>query len=174
MDWPFSRHFSISISSFTPSTTICTSATSEKPRRSALETSNTPPTAAVSTPPESKNTNRDRAQRCKYKPAFTYIISTPTPQLLLLMFAVQELKQRQAAGARKKRMICFLGNEKCQEGPSTYMSSTMEQSPSPPWPSTTCFIPHGGHLEAPFEPSSVEVPQTTKMFQKNQLSICGQ
>uniref|UniRef100_A0A670HKE9 Uncharacterized protein n=1 Tax=Podarcis muralis TaxID=64176 RepID=A0A670HKE9_PODMU len=50
--WPFSRRFSISISSFTPSTTICTSSTSENPRRSALETSNTPPTAAVSTPPE--------------------------------------------------------------------------------------------------------------------------
>lgn len=39
------------MSSFTPSTTICTSSTSEKPRRSALETSKTPPTAAVSTPP---------------------------------------------------------------------------------------------------------------------------
>uniref|UniRef100_A0A4W3IXX9 Uncharacterized protein n=1 Tax=Callorhinchus milii TaxID=7868 RepID=A0A4W3IXX9_CALMI len=37
MDWPFSRRFSISISSFKP--------------RSALETSKTPPTAAVSTPP---------------------------------------------------------------------------------------------------------------------------
>uniref|UniRef100_A0A8C0JAH7 Uncharacterized protein n=1 Tax=Chelonoidis abingdonii TaxID=106734 RepID=A0A8C0JAH7_CHEAB len=54
MDWPFSRRFSISISSFTPSTTICTSSTSEKPSRSALETSNTPPTAAVSTPPEER------------------------------------------------------------------------------------------------------------------------
>uniref|UniRef100_A0A8C8ABJ0 Uncharacterized protein n=1 Tax=Otus sunia TaxID=257818 RepID=A0A8C8ABJ0_9STRI len=55
MDWPFSRHFSISMSSFTPSTTICTSSTSEKPRRSALETSNTPPTAAVSTPPAARD-----------------------------------------------------------------------------------------------------------------------
>uniref|UniRef100_A0A8C3PH83 Uncharacterized protein n=1 Tax=Calidris pygmaea TaxID=425635 RepID=A0A8C3PH83_9CHAR len=55
MDWPFSRRFSISMSSFTPSTTICTSSTSEKPRRSALETSNTPPTAAVSTPPGARD-----------------------------------------------------------------------------------------------------------------------
>uniref|UniRef100_A0A672HJA8 Uncharacterized protein n=1 Tax=Salarias fasciatus TaxID=181472 RepID=A0A672HJA8_SALFA len=51
MDWPFSSLFSISTSSLTPSTTICTSSTSEKPRRSALEMSKTPPTAAVSTPP---------------------------------------------------------------------------------------------------------------------------
>uniref|UniRef100_A0A3B3D212 Uncharacterized protein n=1 Tax=Oryzias melastigma TaxID=30732 RepID=A0A3B3D212_ORYME len=51
MDWPFSSLFSISVSSLTPSTTICTSSTSEKPSRSALEMSNTPPTAAVSTPP---------------------------------------------------------------------------------------------------------------------------
>uniref|UniRef100_A0A8C3NG20 Uncharacterized protein n=1 Tax=Geospiza parvula TaxID=87175 RepID=A0A8C3NG20_GEOPR len=55
MDWPFSRRFSISMRSFTPSTTICTSSTSEKPRRSALETSNTPPTAAVSTPPAARD-----------------------------------------------------------------------------------------------------------------------
>uniref|UniRef100_A0A4W6CHP7 Uncharacterized protein n=1 Tax=Lates calcarifer TaxID=8187 RepID=A0A4W6CHP7_LATCA len=52
MDWPFSSFFSISISSLIPSTTICTSSTSEKPSLSALEMSNTPPTAAVSTPPE--------------------------------------------------------------------------------------------------------------------------
>uniref|UniRef100_A0A667Z533 Uncharacterized protein n=1 Tax=Myripristis murdjan TaxID=586833 RepID=A0A667Z533_9TELE len=52
MDWPFSSFFSISTSSFTPSTTICTSSTSEKPSLSAFEMSNTPPTAAVSTPPE--------------------------------------------------------------------------------------------------------------------------
>uniref|UniRef100_A0A4X1TUX7 Uncharacterized protein n=1 Tax=Sus scrofa TaxID=9823 RepID=A0A4X1TUX7_PIG len=51
MAWPCSSRCSISMSSFTPSTTICTSSTSEKPRRSALETSKTPPTAAVSTPP---------------------------------------------------------------------------------------------------------------------------
>uniref|UniRef100_A0A3Q2QIK9 Uncharacterized protein n=1 Tax=Fundulus heteroclitus TaxID=8078 RepID=A0A3Q2QIK9_FUNHE len=51
MDWPFSRRFSISTSSLTPSTTICTSSTSEKPILSALEMSKTPPTAAVSTPP---------------------------------------------------------------------------------------------------------------------------
>uniref|UniRef100_A0A3P9M931 Uncharacterized protein n=1 Tax=Oryzias latipes TaxID=8090 RepID=A0A3P9M931_ORYLA len=51
IDWPFSSLFSISVSSLTPSTTICTSSTSEKPSRSALEMSNTPPTAAVSTPP---------------------------------------------------------------------------------------------------------------------------
>uniref|UniRef100_A0A8C6NJW9 Uncharacterized protein n=1 Tax=Nothobranchius furzeri TaxID=105023 RepID=A0A8C6NJW9_NOTFU len=41
---PLSRRFSIS--------------TSEKPRRSALEMSKTPPTAAVSTPPE-KRTGSD-------------------------------------------------------------------------------------------------------------------
>uniref|UniRef100_A0A3Q3REI8 Uncharacterized protein n=1 Tax=Mastacembelus armatus TaxID=205130 RepID=A0A3Q3REI8_9TELE len=52
MDWPFSSLFSISISSLMPSTTICTSSTSEKPSLSALEMSNTPPTAAVSTPPD--------------------------------------------------------------------------------------------------------------------------
>uniref|UniRef100_A0A8C4EGS4 Uncharacterized protein n=1 Tax=Dicentrarchus labrax TaxID=13489 RepID=A0A8C4EGS4_DICLA len=46
MDWPFSSFFSISTSSLTPSTTICTSSTSEKPSLSALEISNTPPTAA--------------------------------------------------------------------------------------------------------------------------------
>uniref|UniRef100_A0A6I8NWL4 Uncharacterized protein n=1 Tax=Ornithorhynchus anatinus TaxID=9258 RepID=A0A6I8NWL4_ORNAN len=51
MDWPFSSFFSISTMSFTPSTTSCTCSTSEEPRRSALETSNTEPTAAVSTPP---------------------------------------------------------------------------------------------------------------------------
>uniref|UniRef100_A0A0E9WHT9 Uncharacterized protein n=1 Tax=Anguilla anguilla TaxID=7936 RepID=A0A0E9WHT9_ANGAN len=51
MDWPFSRRFSMSTSSLTPSTTICTNSTSEKPKRSALEMSKTPPTAAVSTPP---------------------------------------------------------------------------------------------------------------------------
>lgn len=48
---PCSSLCSISMSNFTPSTTICTSSTSEKPRRSELETSKTPPTAAVSTPP---------------------------------------------------------------------------------------------------------------------------
>uniref|UniRef100_A0A8C9C874 Uncharacterized protein n=1 Tax=Phocoena sinus TaxID=42100 RepID=A0A8C9C874_PHOSS len=51
MAWPCSSRCSISMSSFTPSTTICTSSTSEKPKRSALETSKIPPTAAVSTPP---------------------------------------------------------------------------------------------------------------------------
>uniref|UniRef100_A0A8C7JC80 Uncharacterized protein n=1 Tax=Oncorhynchus kisutch TaxID=8019 RepID=A0A8C7JC80_ONCKI len=51
IDCPFSSFFSISTSSLTPSTTICTSSTSEKPRRSALEMSKVPPTAAVSTPP---------------------------------------------------------------------------------------------------------------------------
>uniref|UniRef100_A0A3Q2X8M1 Uncharacterized protein n=1 Tax=Hippocampus comes TaxID=109280 RepID=A0A3Q2X8M1_HIPCM len=51
MGWPFSSFFSMSTSSLTPSTTIWTSSTSEKPRRSALEMSKTPPTAAVSTPP---------------------------------------------------------------------------------------------------------------------------
>lgn len=49
---PFSSFFSISTISLTPSTTNWTWATSEEPRRSALEMSNTPPTEAVSTPPE--------------------------------------------------------------------------------------------------------------------------
>uniref|UniRef100_A0A665T2H4 Uncharacterized protein n=1 Tax=Echeneis naucrates TaxID=173247 RepID=A0A665T2H4_ECHNA len=49
---PFSSFFSISTISLTPSTTSWTCATSEEPRRSALEMSNTPPTEAVSTPPE--------------------------------------------------------------------------------------------------------------------------
>lgn len=52
MDSPASRRFSMSTSRLTPSTTIWTSSTSEKPRRSALEMSKTPPTAAVSTPPD--------------------------------------------------------------------------------------------------------------------------
>uniref|UniRef100_A0A672MLZ6 Uncharacterized protein n=1 Tax=Sinocyclocheilus grahami TaxID=75366 RepID=A0A672MLZ6_SINGR len=56
MAWPFSSRFSISISSLRPSTSICTSSTSEKPRRSALEMSKTPPTAAVSTPPNEQDT----------------------------------------------------------------------------------------------------------------------
>uniref|UniRef100_A0A3Q3VUW2 Uncharacterized protein n=1 Tax=Mola mola TaxID=94237 RepID=A0A3Q3VUW2_MOLML len=51
MDSPFSSFFSISTISLTPSTTSCTCSTSEEPRRSALEMSNTPPTEAVSTPP---------------------------------------------------------------------------------------------------------------------------
>uniref|UniRef100_A0A8C0N7Z4 Uncharacterized protein n=1 Tax=Canis lupus familiaris TaxID=9615 RepID=A0A8C0N7Z4_CANLF len=55
MAWPCFSHCSILTSSFTPSTTICTSSTSEKPRWSALETSKTPPTAAVSTPPAPRN-----------------------------------------------------------------------------------------------------------------------
>lgn len=54
MDCPFSSLFSMSTSSLTPSTTICTSSTSEKPSLSALEMSKTPPTAAVSTPPDGK------------------------------------------------------------------------------------------------------------------------
>uniref|UniRef100_A0A8C4DKS8 Uncharacterized protein n=1 Tax=Dicentrarchus labrax TaxID=13489 RepID=A0A8C4DKS8_DICLA len=51
-DWL--QRFSMSTRSLTPSTTIWTSSTSEKPRRSALEMSKTPPTAAVSTPPGSE------------------------------------------------------------------------------------------------------------------------
>uniref|UniRef100_A0A8D3CMW0 Uncharacterized protein n=1 Tax=Scophthalmus maximus TaxID=52904 RepID=A0A8D3CMW0_SCOMX len=51
---PASRRFSMSTSRLTPSTTIWTSSTSEKPRRSALEMSKTPPTAAVSTPPDTQ------------------------------------------------------------------------------------------------------------------------
>uniref|UniRef100_A0A8D3A127 Uncharacterized protein n=1 Tax=Scophthalmus maximus TaxID=52904 RepID=A0A8D3A127_SCOMX len=49
---PFSSFFSISTISLTPSTTSWTCATSEEPRRSAFEMSNTPPTEAVSTPPK--------------------------------------------------------------------------------------------------------------------------
>uniref|UniRef100_A0A3B4EHC0 Uncharacterized protein n=1 Tax=Pygocentrus nattereri TaxID=42514 RepID=A0A3B4EHC0_PYGNA len=49
---PFSSFFSISTMSLTPSTTHWTCSTSELPRRSALEISKTPPTEAVSTPPE--------------------------------------------------------------------------------------------------------------------------
>ncbi|TNN23708.1 hypothetical protein EYF80_066167 [Liparis tanakae] len=56
MDSPFSSFFSICTNSFTPSTTVCTSSTSEKPSRSALEMSKVPPTAAVSTPPEGHET----------------------------------------------------------------------------------------------------------------------
>uniref|UniRef100_A0A6Q2ZE96 Uncharacterized protein n=1 Tax=Esox lucius TaxID=8010 RepID=A0A6Q2ZE96_ESOLU len=56
---PFSSFFSISTMSLTPSTTIWTCSTSEEPRRSALEMSNTPPTEAVSTPPAaSRETKR--------------------------------------------------------------------------------------------------------------------
>uniref|UniRef100_A0A3P9DB56 Uncharacterized protein n=1 Tax=Maylandia zebra TaxID=106582 RepID=A0A3P9DB56_9CICH len=51
---PFSSFFSISTISLTPSTTSWTCSTSEEPRRSALEMSNTPPTEAVSTPPKEK------------------------------------------------------------------------------------------------------------------------
>uniref|UniRef100_A0A4W6EJL5 Uncharacterized protein n=1 Tax=Lates calcarifer TaxID=8187 RepID=A0A4W6EJL5_LATCA len=57
MPSPASRRFSMSTSRLTPSTTIWTSSTSEKPRRSALEMSKTPPTAAVSTPPETQTGN---------------------------------------------------------------------------------------------------------------------
>uniref|UniRef100_A0A3B5KB67 Uncharacterized protein n=1 Tax=Takifugu rubripes TaxID=31033 RepID=A0A3B5KB67_TAKRU len=62
MDSPFSSRFSMSTSSFTPSTTICTSSTSEKPSLSPLEMSNTPPTAAVSTPPDETSTWRRHLQ----------------------------------------------------------------------------------------------------------------
>uniref|UniRef100_A0A3Q2XTL2 Uncharacterized protein n=1 Tax=Hippocampus comes TaxID=109280 RepID=A0A3Q2XTL2_HIPCM len=43
--------FSISTNTLTPSITICTSSTSEKPSLSELEMSKTPSTASVSTPP---------------------------------------------------------------------------------------------------------------------------
>uniref|UniRef100_A0A8C6YWY8 Uncharacterized protein n=1 Tax=Nothoprocta perdicaria TaxID=30464 RepID=A0A8C6YWY8_NOTPE len=75
MDWPFSRRFSISMSSFTPSTTICTSSTSEKPRRSALETSNTPPTAAVSTPPGTRDKFSSLTDHCWSWNPFTFFPS---------------------------------------------------------------------------------------------------
>uniref|UniRef100_A0A665X6J9 Uncharacterized protein n=1 Tax=Echeneis naucrates TaxID=173247 RepID=A0A665X6J9_ECHNA len=64
MGWPFSSFFSISISSFTPSTTICTSSTSEKPSLSALEMSKMPPTAAVSTPPDVRQEQTVSEGRC--------------------------------------------------------------------------------------------------------------
>uniref|UniRef100_A0A3B3I6Q0 Uncharacterized protein n=1 Tax=Oryzias latipes TaxID=8090 RepID=A0A3B3I6Q0_ORYLA len=70
--WPFSSLFSISVSSLTPSTTICTSSTSEKPSRSALEMSNTPPTAAVSTPPASTGEQRLGRLTLKVRPPQTW------------------------------------------------------------------------------------------------------
>ena len=54
MDLFFSSLFSMLIRRLTPSITLCTNSTSEKPRRSELEMSNTLPTAAVSTPPKIK------------------------------------------------------------------------------------------------------------------------
>ena len=56
MDLFFSSLFSMLMRRLTPSITLCTSSTSEKPRRSELEMSKTLPTAAVSTPPENKKT----------------------------------------------------------------------------------------------------------------------
>ena len=51
IDFPASSAFSMSIISFTPSTTLCTCSTSDEPRRSVLEISYIPPSEAVSTPP---------------------------------------------------------------------------------------------------------------------------
>uniref|UniRef100_A0A8C7ALS2 Uncharacterized protein n=1 Tax=Neovison vison TaxID=452646 RepID=A0A8C7ALS2_NEOVI len=66
MDWPFSSFFSISTMSFTPSTTSCTCSTSDEPSRSALDMSNTEPTAAVSTPPAgAEGRGISREQRCR-------------------------------------------------------------------------------------------------------------
>uniref|UniRef100_A0A8C9LZT8 Uncharacterized protein n=1 Tax=Piliocolobus tephrosceles TaxID=591936 RepID=A0A8C9LZT8_9PRIM len=66
MDWPFSSFFSISTMSFTPSTTSCTCSTSDEPSRSALDTSNTEPTAAVSTPPVgARHREVKRQRRCR-------------------------------------------------------------------------------------------------------------
>uniref|UniRef100_A0A8C5FKX6 Uncharacterized protein n=1 Tax=Gadus morhua TaxID=8049 RepID=A0A8C5FKX6_GADMO len=62
MAWPASRRFSMSTISRTPSTTICTSSTSEKPSRSALEMSKTPPTAALHA--VQRPLRRTRASRC--------------------------------------------------------------------------------------------------------------
>uniref|UniRef100_A0A8C5S557 Uncharacterized protein n=1 Tax=Laticauda laticaudata TaxID=8630 RepID=A0A8C5S557_LATLA len=100
MHWPFSRRFSISISSFTPSTTICTSSTSENPRRSALEISNTPPTAAVSTPPKT-NQNRSEEPKLKYFNGASSPVSssrplsrageTPLTAILFLFFTLDKL-----------------------------------------------------------------------------------
>lgn len=59
---PFSSFFSISTINLTPSTTNWTCSTSEEPRRSALEMSNTPPTEAVSTPPGRRNNGQDKAE----------------------------------------------------------------------------------------------------------------
>uniref|UniRef100_A0A3P8W4Z4 Uncharacterized protein n=1 Tax=Cynoglossus semilaevis TaxID=244447 RepID=A0A3P8W4Z4_CYNSE len=64
-DSPLSSLFSISMSSLMPSTTICTSSTSEKPSLSALEMSKTPPTAAVSTPPEEDGEEKTRLSFAK-------------------------------------------------------------------------------------------------------------
>uniref|UniRef100_A0A674DNV7 Uncharacterized protein n=1 Tax=Salmo trutta TaxID=8032 RepID=A0A674DNV7_SALTR len=81
IDWPFSSFFSISTSSLTPSTTICTSSTSEKPRRSALEMSKVPPTAAVSTPPGMETMSEDGIN--SYKTPFREI-----PALMLELLPV--------------------------------------------------------------------------------------
>uniref|UniRef100_A0A673BWB6 Uncharacterized protein n=1 Tax=Sphaeramia orbicularis TaxID=375764 RepID=A0A673BWB6_9TELE len=65
MDSPFSSFFSISTISLTPSTTSWTCSTSEEPRRSALEMSNTPPTEAVSTPPGGKSRAGNERKKTK-------------------------------------------------------------------------------------------------------------
>uniref|UniRef100_A0A4W5PFK9 Uncharacterized protein n=1 Tax=Hucho hucho TaxID=62062 RepID=A0A4W5PFK9_9TELE len=79
IDWPFSSFFSISTSSLTPSTTICTSSTSEKPRRSALEMSKVPPTAAVSTPPEIdiRGTEETHFEHCIILVHLSNVLSIP-------------------------------------------------------------------------------------------------
>ena len=64
MSCPFSSFFSQAMRNSTPSTTICTSSTSEKPSRSAFEMSNTPPSDAVSTPPAR------RSRKCELKLCF--------------------------------------------------------------------------------------------------------
>ena len=55
----FSSLFSMLMRRLTPSITLWTSCTSEKPRRSELEMSKVLPTAAVSTPPEKKKATYD-------------------------------------------------------------------------------------------------------------------
>lgn len=54
MDFDFSKSFSILTNNVMPSTTPCISSTSERPKRSKLDTSKMPLVEAVSTPPKIK------------------------------------------------------------------------------------------------------------------------
>ena len=91
-----SSFFSISTRSLTPSTTNCSNFTSEKPRRSAFEISNTPPSDAVSTPPVIITTwcIKNRHQHWAYFKIryLTKIISCPFQVLLFIIEAELILK----------------------------------------------------------------------------------
>uniref|UniRef100_A0A3Q1J5Q1 Uncharacterized protein n=1 Tax=Anabas testudineus TaxID=64144 RepID=A0A3Q1J5Q1_ANATE len=86
---PFSSFFSISTISLTPSTTSWTCSTSEEPRRSALEMSNTPPTEAVSTPPiEHRGSHTGSPSDQVYKLKSVYV---PTCATLLQTQPLEDL-----------------------------------------------------------------------------------